>query len=560
MNDFKSGMRNVYVKILSEIEKNPSLVLGSLIKTQGSTPQTPGASAVFNSEGLIYGTLGGGILEAEAQKKALKAIDSKQNIFEEFNFNAGIDDRTGAICGGSAVFLLDANPNKSMLAFQQMKKALQKKKAGILITVIEVSQTKNVSVIRFWFSVDEKIPFDFYKEYLLGWDEFEPVLERKKSQIIKVDEKINSIKEKETTIFAEPVFPDPELIIVGAGHIGQALCNLGSFLDFDVIVLDNRLELATKERFPGANRIIVRNITEGLNDILISENSFIVIVTQGHREDAEALKCCIKSNAAYIGMIGSKRKITLIREKFINEGICSEKEFSRVYAPVGIDIKSETVQEIAVSIAAQLINIRNLKQEKNEKIPVWCIVLAAGESKRMKQQKLLMPYQGKTIIERVVDTAICSKAENILVVLGSDKKNVEKKINHPKVLTVENKNFKEGMLSSIRCGINSIPGHVKASIIQLGDQPMVKTEVIDNLIGTYKNGQKGIIIPTFEGKRGHPILLDLKFRKEINSLDSETGLRGLLFNHPEEIQEVEVNSDDILKDIDTPEDYQKELK
>ena len=123
-------------------------------------------------------------------------------------------------------------------------------------------------------------------------------------------------KKIESILFAQATVPPPQLIIAGAGHIGQALCHLGHFLGFEVTVLDNRPDLATTKRFPEASRLIVKNMKEAFEDVPISKNSFVVIVTQGHRTDMEALAACIHSDANYIGMIGSKRKIAL-RNNFV---------------------------------------------------------------------------------------------------------------------------------------------------------------------------------------------------------------------------------------------------
>ncbi|MBN2773649.1 MAG: XdhC family protein [Prolixibacteraceae bacterium] len=541
-------MNNIYLKIVAEIGSGKNVVLGTLIKTKGSTPQVPGSSAIFSSEGLKSGTMGGGVLEAEAQKLALKVAHTKTNMYQEFELNASINDKTGAICGGSAVFLLDADPARNLDAFLQLKKSLENHKQGILITQINLFEG-GVIVNRSWFSEGEKIPCDFYAEYGLGCEEMAQILQQKKPGIIEN-------QEKSRVLFVEPVYPEPHLIIVGAGHVGKALCHLAAFSGFNVTVIDNRPELATKERFPDAGGIVVSDFETCFEKVPVTLGSFIVIVTQGHREDAAALQGCIKSEAGYIGMIGSKRKIALIRENMISSGTCTDSEFNKVYAPVGLDINSVTVKEIAVSIVAQLICFKNQKPRKE----IWCMVLAAGESKRMKQQKLLMPYDGKTIIETVVGKAKDSEADKVLVVTGSHSENVETRIKPYQIQCVENKEYQKGMFSSVLCGINAIPAKVNAVIVMLGDQPMIQTSVINSLIKEYHKKQRGIIIPVFLGQRGHPVLIDLKFRKEINNLTGNTGLRELMELNPDEIVELEVDSEEILRDLDTPEDYKKTIK
>jgi molybdenum cofactor cytidylyltransferase len=191
---------------------------------------------------------------------------------------------------------------------------------------------------------------------------------------------------------------------------------------------------------------------------------------------------------------------------------------------------------------------------------IWAVILAAGESKRMARPKLLLPLTGKTIIEKVVIESISSKVDNTLLVLGAyHEKIIEKMINFP-VSTVVNSQFSQGMLSSVQLGFRSLPQGTRAAVVLLGDQPSVSRTVIDGVIRAYKKSQKGIVLPTYKKERGHPVLIDLKFRGEIEKLAPDVGLRGVVYSHPEDICEVPVDDPGILKDIDTLEDYKRELK
>jgi xanthine dehydrogenase accessory factor len=162
-------------------------------------------------------------------------------------------------------------------------------------------------------------------------------------------------------LLLEPVIPSPRLIIAGAGHIGRALSQIGSMLDFEVTIIDDRPEFANTDNIPSANHIITADIGDSINRIEKGDDTYFVIVTRGHRDDGKALKACIGSDAAYIGMIGSKTKVALMRREFIEEGWATEEQWGKIFAPIGLDIKSKTVEEIAVSIAAQLIQIKNNK-------------------------------------------------------------------------------------------------------------------------------------------------------------------------------------------------------
>jgi xanthine dehydrogenase accessory factor len=165
--------------------------------------------------------------------------------------------------------------------------------------------------------------------------------------------------EEQQSILIESLFPPPRLIIAGAGHIGKALCHLGRMLEFEVTVIDDRAEYANRANLPDAHHILVRNQEMAIAEKEPGEDTYVVIVTRGHNDDSVALKACIGGNARYIGMIGSKTKIAKMRRNFIDNRWATEEQWNKIHAPVGIEIKSQTVEEIAISIAAELVLARN---------------------------------------------------------------------------------------------------------------------------------------------------------------------------------------------------------
>jgi len=186
---------------------------------------------------------------------------------------------------------------------------------------------------------------------------------------------------------------------------------------------------------------------------------------------------------------------------------------------------------------------------------IVAIVLAAGESRRMGTQKLLLPFGDTTVVGAAVRAAKASRAGRTLVVLGSDHEAVRDALEPLSVGFVINPNYRLGMLTSIQAGIRALPPEAKAAVIVLGDQPFLASRVIDGIVEAYGKSAKGIIIPAFKGRRGHPVLIDLKHRAEVVALDPCDGLRALMLAHPEDILEVEVADPNILRDLDTPEDY-----
>jgi len=191
---------------------------------------------------------------------------------------------------------------------------------------------------------------------------------------------------------------------------------------------------------------------------------------------------------------------------------------------------------------------------------IWAMILAAGESKRMGKPKLLLPVGEKTMIETVIDRVVHSKAEKILVVLGSNREKIEKKIGNLPLEIAVNPDFKEGMLSSVQHGFHVLPEDVQAVLIFLGDQPSIPTDVIDRVIDAFRETGKGIVLPVYKGERGHPVLIDMKYRHDVKNLNPEVGLRELVYGRPEDILEVEVDDAGILRDINDIEDYMREIK
>jgi molybdenum cofactor cytidylyltransferase len=189
----------------------------------------------------------------------------------------------------------------------------------------------------------------------------------------------------------------------------------------------------------------------------------------------------------------------------------------------------------------------------------WSIILAAGESKRMGFPKMLLTFNGQSMIERVIENVAGSDSDNILVVLGAYSEEITNKIGRYNVSLCFNENYMEGMLSSVRCGFKNLPPVYRAVLVFQGDQPFISPVVINSVIKAYLSSDKGIVMPVFKGKRGHPLLIDRKYREEINTLEADKGLRSLSSRFPGDVLEVETGDHGIMRDFDTYEDYMNEI-
>ena len=186
---------------------------------------------------------------------------------------------------------------------------------------------------------------------------------------------------------------------------------------------------------------------------------------------------------------------------------------------------------------------------------IWAIILAAGESKRMKTPKMLLTIDGMTMIEKVIENLRESEIDKMMVVTGAYREEIQKVTGPLPVMHCYNDNYKLGMLSSVKCGFRAIPAEAGAVLVFPGDQPGITYQVINLVIESYRATNKGIVIPVFRKKRGHPVLIDIKYRNEVEKLDPEVGLRSLSLLFREDVLEVDTDTSAILKDIDTYEDY-----
>lgn len=351
-------MKNIYRQIPLTSPDISNLVLATVTRTEGSTPQKPGSSALFSPSGLVAGTVGGGVLEGKVQKIAMECLITKKPVHHVFKLDTNVSDGEDALCGGKIWVLIDAGLVRHKQIYEALRKSFDARIPGVLITLITTGENDKISIDRYWATESDRslIP-----------DELKPFAAPEISRLISGSDsydfrelKIQSAENKSLKLLLlEPIIPPPRLIIAGAGHIGKALSHIGNMLDFDVTVIDERPEFANSENIPDADQIINEDIGHAVSMIEKGADTYIVIVTRGHRNDGSALRACIGSDAAYIGMIGSKTKVSLMHREFIEKGWATQKQWDKIFAPIGIDIRSKTVEEIAVSVAAQLVQVKN---------------------------------------------------------------------------------------------------------------------------------------------------------------------------------------------------------
>ena len=345
--------RDLVNQLLEDRAKGKALAYCRLVETRGSTPQKAGAMMLVFPDGSQAGTLGGGCVEAEVKRQALAVLAGGEPEVTAFQLDSDYGWDDGLICGGRMQILVEPlSEGPPSGYFQQLGRLTSEGQGGTEVVVFDPSASGLPAAASYLLDEQDRLVATQRGE-TVGGDIPPPIREYLKPLATRPR------PYAARGIGYLPLLPRCRLLIVGGGHVGQAVGQLAADLDFDVWVVDDRQQYITEQRFPKAGRRITGAIGQTLTDIPVTPDTYCLIVTRGHNHDQEALYQLVDRGARYVGLIGSKRKLRLIFDNLAGEGI-SAKSLSRVFAPVGLDIGSQTVQEIAISIAAELVAHRNL--------------------------------------------------------------------------------------------------------------------------------------------------------------------------------------------------------
>ena len=337
----------VTAELVRMLEQGRRFALATLVDAHGSTPQRVGARLLVRDDGTTIGTLGGGCIEAEVWEMAKDAIATGTSRTLDFTLNEDIAVDYGLACGGTERVLIDPTFSRNDLALaRQMLSAASGDHRGVVISVVEPRGTQAIAAkIAIW--DDGSVTGDLGDMRAEALDVARSLINapRPKSTIATL--------RGGTQIFADVFRESPEVVIVGGGHVGLAVAAVAHTLGYRMTVIDDRTDFANSERFPRAAAVIAGEIESSIDSHRMTANSAVVIVTRGHKYDYQALSAAARSNAGYVGLMGSRRKVTLIYRQLIADGIPPER-LSDIHAPIGLDIGAVSPEEIAVSIMAEI--------------------------------------------------------------------------------------------------------------------------------------------------------------------------------------------------------------
>lgn len=312
-------MKHIIPLIIETITQGENAALLTVLRRDGSAPRGAGACMLVGADGSTHGTIGGGALEHEASRLAQACIKDGRSALFQYRLSPNQAGEVGMVCGGEVLLHCWLLTREQSELFAALNDALCEGRDAWLERMISADGAVLSA---------KRIP---------AFDGDTPVL-----------------VEGDTLSFTEPVSLCSYAYVFGGGHIAAELVPMLNRLDFSPVVFDDRVEFANNLRFPDARKVIVGDFNSIGDYVSVTRRDYVVIMTRGHSYDGALLSQALRTEAAYIGLIGSRSKIAHTKSLLIEEGFC-EADFARVHTPIGLSILAETPAEIAVSIAAQMV-------------------------------------------------------------------------------------------------------------------------------------------------------------------------------------------------------------
>ena len=324
-------MKVILDEMLAALSRGERVVLCSILASSGSVPRGAGAKMAVLEDGRVLGTIGGGAVERLSIERARRALnDGGSNELRSYNLHPSEVAGTGMICGGAVT---------------------------VYFQLFSPEQTENIAVLRRWRDLLDR-DVDLWLLLSLDGDsisEFHVVTHGEIPQDRAGDFSTKAVWK--TGVYVEPLRHAGSVYIFGGGHVGRALVPVLATVGFRVVMYDNREDFAKKENYPAASDVIFGDFSDLSDKVTRTANDYAVVMTPGHQADYEILAQVLRSDATYIGCIGSRTKVAKTRERLLGDGF-SEANIARIHSPIGLPILAETPEEIAISIAGEMIEHR----------------------------------------------------------------------------------------------------------------------------------------------------------------------------------------------------------
>jgi xanthine dehydrogenase accessory factor len=344
-------MKEIIDAALAALAAGRMAALVTPVAAEGSLPTGRHARMLVLADGTSQGTVGGGRLEAEAQEAARAAIREGKPRLVRFSLTAKDAREDGLLCGGRATFYVEPLHRDGAAALAAMRELIGRLQPGVEAVLLAEGGPAGRLVAG----------ADGTAAGSLGQAALDRAVLARAGEVIEADSAAVEVFEVEgapVQVFVQALAPRPTVYLFGGGHVGLALARLIPTIGMRVAVIDDRPEFCSRERFPMADELHRLEFPSAFASLAVDARAYVVIMTPGHKSDREVLTQALRSPAGYIGMIGSRRKIALLWEALEQEGF-TRAELARVHAPIGLDLGGDSPGEIAVSVAAQLVQVRH---------------------------------------------------------------------------------------------------------------------------------------------------------------------------------------------------------
>jgi xanthine dehydrogenase accessory factor len=369
-----AGSDQIWSEAVRTLESDKPFVLATVINVRGSTPREVGAKMIVRNDGQ-FGTIGGGCGEAEVFRKARLLLDEGNGArLTEVDLTGDFDQQEIGSCGGIMDVFIDRwSPQSELGVARELADSVEQSRAAALVTLVD-SGARSEALPGAKAVLDPSEPRLPGILSGLSAEALTQLSERTADALpglLEVNENgsVRPVVRIEPSgasrVFIDPITGAQRLIIAGAGHIAVPLAALGSMLGFHVTVIDDRASFANRERFPTADKIIVRPFNSALESVRLDRHCYIISVTRGHSFDEEVVRTVLRQQArqaktravCFVGMIGSRRRVRAMLNHLEQDGF-DRGLLEEIHAPLGLDIGAETPEEIAVSIMAEIIRER----------------------------------------------------------------------------------------------------------------------------------------------------------------------------------------------------------
>jgi xanthine dehydrogenase accessory factor len=340
-------MDHIWMEQADLLRDNESFVVATIVEKSGSAPRSSGAKMLVRRSGEIFGTIGGGKLEAEAIRRALDSLKNGTSRIYSFSLTGKDAAETEMICGGAGeIFLdfVDATKKTDRAVFQAIAEGIDRHEKCWMVTELDPDGiSRRCAVLSDGTLVGDFSGSQDLLEKLTGG----PALFSIHSEVL-----------ADRRMFVEPIRETGTVFLFGAGHVAKCIAPIAESVGFRTTVIDDRRDFASPERFPRSVLVVPASLDEPLPHLDFDEDSYLVIVTRGHLNDQYVLEQVIDRQVAYIGMIGSRKKRDLVYKYLMEERGVEKERLAFVHSPIGIAIPAETPEEIAISVVAELIQVR----------------------------------------------------------------------------------------------------------------------------------------------------------------------------------------------------------